>query len=336
MTIDQSLLLARPATPDDRQLIRSLMRSEGYVHTHLDWKPVEDWLGDQPFLIAEHETRSVGALACPPAPADTAWLRFFAVVPYTSIEEVWHRLWPQARKGLEALEVKGAAALSLDGRLDSLYQAVGFEQTHNVVVLNRPYERTGTSKFSFPFDFSSPRDPSPLRQAAPREVRGAGGSGRGAGGKRFGFGKLETSANQAHSPVTIRLARPAEYQIIGEIDTAAFVAPWQMTPELIRLAMGQSNFVTVAEVEGQIVGYQLSTPSSSGAHLARLAVRPEWQGRGIGSALVVHVIEHYRKLGAREITINTQDSNAASIRVYQRLGFTLTGMRFPVFQLVLR
>lgn len=305
MTVDHSLLLARPATPDDRQLIRSLMRSEGYVHTHLDWKPVEDWLGDQPFLIAEHETQSVGALACPPAPADTAWLRFFAVVPYTSLEEVWHRLWPQARKGLETLEVKGAAALSLDGRLDALYRAVGFEQTHNVVVLNRPYERTernGASRFSLP----------------------------------FGFGKPETSAAQAHNPATIRLARPAEYQIIGEIDTAAFVAPWQMTPELIRLAMAQSNFVTVAEVDGHLVGYQLSTPSSSGAHLARLAVRPEWQGRGIGSALVVHVIEYYRKRGAREITINTQDSNAASIRVYQRLGFTLTGMRFPVFQLVLR
>ena len=42
MTVDQSLLLARPATSDDRQLIRTLMRSEGYVHTHLDWKPVED------------------------------------------------------------------------------------------------------------------------------------------------------------------------------------------------------------------------------------------------------------------------------------------------------
>src|SRR5688572_8189759 len=142
MTMDQSLLLTRPATHADRQLIRSLMRSGGYVHTHLDWKPVEDWLGDQPFLIVERETWSLGALACPPAPADTAWLRFFAVGPEASIEEIWQLLWPQARKVLETLEVKGAAGLSLDGRLDSLYRAAGFEQTHNVVVLSRPYERT--------------------------------------------------------------------------------------------------------------------------------------------------------------------------------------------------
>jgi len=281
------------------------MRSEGYVHTHLDWKPVEDWLGDQPFLVAEHESRSLGGLACPPAPADTAWLRFFAIVPHAAIEEVWQLLWPQARQVLETFEVKGAAALSLDGRLDSLYRAVGFEQTHNVVVLSRPYERTertGASKFSF----------------------------------RLGFAKPETSAAQTDSPATIRLARPEEYLVIGAIDTGAFVAPWQMTPELIRLAMAQANFVTVAEVDKRLVGYQLTTPSASGAHLARLAVRPEWQGRGIGSALVVHVLEHYRKLGAREITINTQDSNSASIRVYQRLGFTLSGVRFPVFQLLLR
>jgi len=305
MTVDQSRLLVRPATPNDRQLIRSLMRSEAYIHTHLDWKPVEDWLGDQPFLVAERETRSLGALACPPAPADTAWLRFFAVLREVSSEEVWHLLWPQAQKRLETLEVKGAAALSLDGRLDPLYRASGFEQTHNVVVLSRLYERTertGASKFSFPFSFSQP----------------------------------ESSTARTQSPATIRIARPEEYLVIGAIDTAAFIAPWQMTPELLRLAMAQANFVTVAEVDRQIVGYQLSTPSSSGAHLARLAVRPEWQGHGIGSALVVHVLEHYRKFGARTITINTQDSNTASIRVYQRLGFTLSGVRFPVFQLLLR
>src|SRR5689334_12659069 len=156
MTVDQSLLIARPATSADQQLIRSLMRSEGYVHTHLDWKPVEDWLGDQPFLVAERETRSLGALACPPAPADTAWLRFFAVVPYTSIEEVWDLLWPQARKVLETSEVKGVAGLSLDGRLDPLYRAAGFKQTHNVVVLSRPYEHTGASGFSLPFGFGKP------------------------------------------------------------------------------------------------------------------------------------------------------------------------------------
>jgi len=93
--------------------------------------------------------------------------------------------------------------------------------------------------------------------------------------------------------------------------------------------------ITVAEVEGQLIGYQLSTPSRSGAHLARLAVLPEWQGRNIGTALAAYMIDHYQGRGADELTVNTQDSNTASLHVYERLGFQLNGTRFPVFQTVL-
>jgi len=302
MTLDRSALRARLAAPADRQVVLSLMHSGGHIHAHLDWKRVEDWLGDQPFLLAERGPRILGALAFPPAPADTAWLRFFAVVPQASSEEVWHLLWPQAREILEEAGVKGAAGLSLDGWLDPFYRAVGFEQTHNVVVLSRPCEPPRPARFSL----------------------------------RFGFAQPDEKTAPTRSPAMIRRARPEDDPLIGAIDTAAFVAPWQKTSELIQSAIAQANYVTVAEVEGQIVGYQLSTPSQSGAHMARLAVRPEWQRRGIGAALVVGVLEHYRERGAREITVNTQDSNSASIRVYQRLGFTLSGVRFPVFQLDLR
>jgi L-amino acid N-acyltransferase YncA len=45
------------------------------------------------------------------------------------------------------------------------------------------------------------------------------------------------------------------------------------------------------------------------------------------------MIDHYEARGVHELTVNTQDSNAASLNVYQRLGFQLSGTRFPVFQL---
>jgi ribosomal protein S18 acetylase RimI-like enzyme len=131
----------------------------------------------------------------------------------------------------------------------------------------------------------------------------------------------------------VRPARAEDHPAIIAADTAAFAPPWQMSGELLALAINRADYLTVAERDGALVGFQLATPGHQGAHLARLAVQPAHQGRGIGAALVAEMLDHYHHRGAREITVNTQDTNTASLALYQRLGFTLNGLRFPVYQL---
>jgi len=277
-------LTARFATPADQPAIAALSRFEDRVHVHLDWQSAEDWLGAQPFLVAERSQHLMGALACPPAPPDTAWVRVFAVRGNTSTEEIWQLLWPRAREALEQMGTEQIAGLSLDDWIDPLYLASGFKQTHSVVVLTRPAE------------------------PAPRVA----------------------------SPACIRPATPADHETIVAVDTEAFRPPWQISAAIAHRAMAQACWLTVAEMDNQIVGYQLTTPTPGGAHLARLAVRPQWQGRGLGAALVADMIEACRRQGARELTVNTQDTNAASLAVYQRLGYRRNGMSYPVYQLPLK
>jgi ribosomal protein S18 acetylase RimI-like enzyme len=117
------------------------------------------------------------------------------------------------------------------------------------------------------------------------------------------------------------------------VDTQAFRPPWQLAPEVILRALAQAELVSVAEMGQRIVGYLLATPTAAGAHLARLAVLPGEQGRGLGAALTAHMINHYRRLSAPTLTVNTQATNAASLAVYQRLGFKLTEHKIPVYQL---
>jgi ribosomal-protein-alanine N-acetyltransferase len=129
---------------------------------------------------------------------------------------------------------------------------------------------------------------------------------------------------------------PADHATVVEVDSAAFRPPWQISATVARRAMAQASWLTVAEMDDQIVGYQLTTPTPAGAHLARLAVRPEWQGRGLGAALVADMIEQCRRQGIRELTVNTQDTNTASLAVYQRLGYRRNGVSYPVYQLPLK
>lgn len=115
------------------------------------------------------------------------------------------------------------------------------------------------------------------------------------------------------------------------VDHEAFVPPWRMTPNDLKHAMNAASICKVATVEREIVGYQISTLYFDGAHLARLAVRPAWQGHHVGGALVSDMIRHFGRRGVYAMTVNTQGSNQLSQRLYRRFGFTHNGYDLPVW-----
>jgi ribosomal protein S18 acetylase RimI-like enzyme len=131
---------------------------------------------------------------------------------------------------------------------------------------------------------------------------------------------------------SIRPMQQADLPVVAEVDAAAFAPLWQNSIEALQLAYPQSVFPTVVEVNGLVVGYQLSTRNPLGAHLARLAVRPGLQGRGIGRALVADLIRQTGQHGMPHLTVNTQSDNATSLALYNHIGFRETGERFPVYQ----
>jgi ribosomal protein S18 acetylase RimI-like enzyme len=79
----------------------------------------------------------------------------------------------------------------------------------------------------------------------------------------------------------------------------------------------------------------LTTTSAWGGHLARLAVDPEWQGQGVGHALVNHLLREITRQGIHRLTVNTQRTNWKSINLYRRLNFLETGDQYPVFAIQL-
>jgi ribosomal protein S18 acetylase RimI-like enzyme len=62
-------------------------------------------------------------------------------------------------------------------------------------------------------------------------------------------------------------------------------------------------------------------------------VDPVCQGEGVGHAIVTDLMRQVRKRGYYRLTVNTQEDNERSYRLYRRLGFMLTGDRYPVLEL---
>jgi len=139
---------------------------------------------------------------------------------------------------------------------------------------------------------------------------------------------------QQEQPPTGVVVRPMSLDDIGAVeavDAVAFAPLWRNSRASLELAYRQAILASVAVMDGQIVGYQISTATPVGGHLARLAVLPHLQGQGIGSQLLNDLLQQFKRRNAQKITVNTQRDNGASLRLYQKAGFYLTGESYPVF-----
>lgn len=91
-------------------------------------------------------------------------------------------------------------------------------------------------------------------------------------------------------------------------------------------------YIAVAEVDGMPVGraglnYEGTgmpdTPFLWAAH-----VEPEWQGRGIGTTLMLHLEEVARERGMRAIRLFVAKDNPRAAALYTRLGYVTYGEAF--------
>ena len=130
------------------------------------------------------------------------------------------------------------------------------------------------------------------------------------------------------APQTDATLRPAEISDIGrlcEIDRQAFTPHWRMSTSDFRMALRIASTATVAVNRGKVAAYQFSTRHDDAGHLARLAVHPAWQRRGIASLLLRHLLDEMRRWNVETLTVNTQASNHPSQHLYQRFGFFRNG-----------
>jgi len=148
---------------------------------------------------------------------------------------------------------------------------------------------------------------------------------------RWNRGKTSGIPKNCPEDFLIRSMRLPDIPSVALIDQACFDFLWQHSEDALRRAFEQSTYCTVAEKDGILVGYQITTLQRNRAHIARLAVLPRFQRLRIGFCLVADVINQFRKSWMREISVNTQQDNFKSLSLYQKIGFDLTNESFPIF-----
>jgi len=128
----------------------------------------------------------------------------------------------------------------------------------------------------------------------------------------------------------LRPFHPNDITALTRLDALAFDHVWHKSPSKFAQALATSDSLTIAELDGQLVGYAWCEIHPHHAHLNRLAVHPDYQGRGIGAQLLHWAITNVLTQGVHRITLNTQEHNHRSLALYQRFGFEITNQRMPV------
>ena len=136
---------------------------------------------------------------------------------------------------------------------------------------------------------------------------------------------------QDNESISIRDVYLEDVPLLVRLDHAAFQAPWQMPIEDMRQAVRQAASASLLSVQGEPLGYQISTRHQTSGHLARIAVHPSSQGQGLGAVLLDDTLRRFLRRGVRAITVNTQASNETSQRLYRKYEFRRNGFDLRVF-----
>lgn len=127
--------------------------------------------------------------------------------------------------------------------------------------------------------------------------------------------------------LTLRAASADDITAILAVDAACFEPFWRYDRRLLTRFCAAGG-LTLAERDGQCLGYTLVTVDRGSAVLGRLCVDTQSRRRGAGTHLLRSAVTQARVSGAEHITLSTQADNAGALALYRAAGFRLTGRRY--------
>jgi ribosomal-protein-alanine N-acetyltransferase len=137
--------------------------------------------------------------------------------------------------------------------------------------------------------------------------------------------------------IAVRRARPGEGKALGAIGFAAWAASefavhdagrvdrYALLADFERLGVDRPETMLVAELAGHPVGW--GAREDRNQHISDLWVGPEFQGQGVGTALLAALEAEIASLGFTRAELETMAGNTKAIGFYERRGFVVAWRR---------
>lgn len=130
-------------------------------------------------------------------------------------------------------------------------------------------------------------------------------------------------------PFTLHLVSWSDGEpLLRKVREAVFMREQGVPAELEWDELDESSrHVLALNAQGVAIGCGRIVPPVKGgpAHIGRMALLPEWRGKGVGTAIMGHLLEYARSQRYARIELNAQ---MQAVEFYRRFGFVEVGETF--------
>jgi ribosomal-protein-alanine N-acetyltransferase len=138
----------------------------------------------------------------------------------------------------------------------------------------------------------------------------------------YAYDKYDYSVPATGNPaVQLRPVEKRDIAALLAIEEACFEDFWRYDALSFEDIAATHPYFVVAELNGNVVGYQFNALEDDAGYLVRIAVHPSASGQGVGVRLMSEAITFFKQEHILRIMLNTQDDNVRAHRLYEWFGF---------------
>jgi ribosomal-protein-alanine N-acetyltransferase len=143
---------------------------------------------------------------------------------------------------------------------------------------------------------------------------------------------MNSATPLGNNAISIRPMKSEDLPQVQTIDRLSFSMPWPGSAYEYELYENLLSLLWVAEAHtsdgsDQVVGMIVVWLIVDEAHIATIAVLPEYRGQGIARCLLVTALQEVIRRGFRIATLEVRSGNIAAQNLYGRFGFGTVGFR---------
>jgi ribosomal-protein-alanine N-acetyltransferase len=132
--------------------------------------------------------------------------------------------------------------------------------------------------------------------------------------------------------ISIRRMTLDDLAQVIEIDRVSFSLPWPERSFRFEITDNPASRCWVVEGDDRIIGMLVLWLIVDEAHIATIAVHPDYRRQGIGETLLLHALRAAMKEGAVSSFLEVRESNSIAQAMYRKYGFVESGKRLHYYK----
>ena len=124
---------------------------------------------------------------------------------------------------------------------------------------------------------------------------------------------------------TISPLEPADLPLAWQIEKLSHSFPW--SEATLYSNQGSNYFNLKICTDNIIVGFAITQLILDEATLFNIAIHPDYQGKGLGKALLMELIDMLEKKNISTLWLEVRESNKKAFNLYESIGFNSVSVR---------